>query len=271
MSAPVSFGTGLVFLFDNCKFSESGIKCRRNIEEITMSQFNSDVPSEPFKTSMPTEQPPSGGKRLAVSSLVLGICGLIPLLGFFTAILGITLGAVSLVKRRAGTGLAIGGIVTGSVGIMIMLAQLIAFAILLPSISFGSVEDALQVSCRYNLHAIGHALQMYSVDKDGKFPPNLQVLVSGDYIESDAFFCPSAEQSNGKESGSDYFYLPPSSAGDDPMKIIACDLKSNHKGGRNVLKLDGCVEFLSDENFRWELEMLPCNSAFAEALRQKER
>ena len=158
----------------------------------------------------------------------------------------------------------------GFVASFLVLGMGIMFAILVPALTRAR-EDARQTVCFANLRAIGFALRMYSVDKDGKFPPNLQVLVSEDYgLDSETLRCPNVKRNNGKKVASDYFYLPPASIIDDHRKIIACDLKSNHRKGRNVLYLDGHVEFLNNDDFRAELK-LPYNSAFAEALRQKER
>jgi len=53
------------------------------------------------------------GVGLAVTAMVLGICGIIPVLGIVTGLAGVILGAVVLSRRRRGKGMAIAGIVCG--------------------------------------------------------------------------------------------------------------------------------------------------------------
>ena len=67
-----------------------------------------------------------------------------------------------------------------------------------------------------------------------------------------------------------YFYLPPTAAEPSPETILACDLAVNHGGeGRNLVKLSGRVDWLTEEQFQAELAK-PHNAEFAAALREAE-
>jgi len=71
----------------------------------------------PTAPAMPAERPEEGGIGLEVTSLVLGILGFcIPLVGLVAIILGV----IALARGRTrGKGLAIGGIVTGALALVL--------------------------------------------------------------------------------------------------------------------------------------------------------
>lgn len=84
---------------------------------------------------------PTPSSALAIASLILGIIGLLTGLMFFGAVLGLVgviLGIVALVKVKNGTasgkGMAIGGIVTGALG-MIAAAAMMVLGIVPASLS----------------------------------------------------------------------------------------------------------------------------------------
>ena len=92
---------------------------------------------------------PTPSSALAIASLILGIIGQLTGLMFFGAVLGLVgviLGIVALVKVKNGTasgkGMAIGGIVTGALG-MIAAAAMMVLGIVLAS---QCVENAVQDS-----------------------------------------------------------------------------------------------------------------------------
>ena len=103
---------------------------------------------------------------MATASLVLGICSII--FSILTALPALILGTVALVKinnsagRLKGSGLAIGGIVTGAV------LTLISVPLLLPAIS-AAREAAFRNVSLNNMKLIGLALQQH-VDMQRSFP-----------------------------------------------------------------------------------------------------
>ena len=114
-------------------------------------------------------------KGMAIASLLLGIIS-IPTLGliFVGGIVGIILGVLALGKIKsdpahyAGKGLAIAGIVTSSLSILIAIPGIIA-AIAIPNLT-RSQQVAREVTALHEVMTIGQAQVLYSVSKgDGKF------------------------------------------------------------------------------------------------------
>lgn len=100
----------------------------------------SGLPSYP---RYPDEASPAGSpihaprrnNPLAIASLVCGCCGIIPFIGFIAAVVGVVLGAVARhqTSRSGGTeggqGLALAGIIVGSIFIVVGLAVIIVGAV----------------------------------------------------------------------------------------------------------------------------------------------
>ena len=200
---------------------------------------------------------------MAVAALILGICGLVPVLGAVPALLGIILGILVLAGRRGGRGLAIGGMVTGAVSLLLVQVALMV-AILLPTL--GSARGlARRAVCQSNLYNVAMAVQVYMNSNDDLAPADLQSVVDGGFLPGQLLECPS----EGTRGNVDYFYfrLPADAPGNS---LMVCDLKGNHGGeGRNVLLLDATVKWLSEAEFRDELAQ-PQNADFAKALAEVE-
>ena len=71
--------------------------------------------------------------NLAVSSLVLGILTLVffwvPYLAIITGIIAVIQGIINVAQRRAGQGMAVAGIVTGALGVLISLFLVFLFLV----------------------------------------------------------------------------------------------------------------------------------------------
>lgn len=235
-----------------------------------MTQAPSPMP--PIGQDPAPAAPAQGSRKMAGAALGLGISALIPCLGVVTGIIGIILGIVALVKRKAGQAMAIAGIAVGGFGMLV--AQLIGVTILVPVVMAGR-DAAQRVACSSNMTVIGANIHMYRGEHD-KYPPDLAELVSEGLIPEVTCHCPSASEGtarslplkDGGEISSNYFYLPPA-ADADPGTMVMCDYRGNHADGRNVLYLDGSVHFLKEGVFHSQLA-LPQNAAFAEALREVE-
>ena len=146
------------------------------------------IPRPGFGTSGPiTAQPPQ--ESLAIASLVLGILGLVAI-PFIASVAGVICGHIALgkIKRAAGAlggrGLAIGGLVTGYLGIAFCLlaAAVIAIAFTALVKSSGPVREQItsgietfaSVASATQIHA---SCSAYAEANDGKFPPTLETLV----------------------------------------------------------------------------------------------
>lgn len=230
-------------------------------------------PPVPPAAQYPPVAPVKGSQAMAGAAMGLGISALIPCLGFVPGIIGIILGIVALVKRKAGQGMAIAGIAVGALGILI--AQSIGVTILVPVIMAG-IGESQRTVCQSNVNVIGRSIDRYRQDHDGKYPADLAELVSEGLLAEGAFRCPGASEGtarslplkDGGKINSNYFYLPPP-ADADPETMVLCDYRGNHTDGRTVLYVDGNVEFVEEGVFLRQLA-LPPNAAFAAALREAE-
>lgn len=161
-------------------------------------------------------------------------------------------------RLRANRWLA-GGI---AVTVLTPTLYLITFAVLVLYVE----RMVSQIHCSSTLRQIGLAIQMYSDDNGGAFPPDFHAIASTQDITPEAFICPSpdcadklpanyvrpiAPQSQPlivqSTSTCSYFLIQPSNGqlkGLDRDKVIAFEKLRNHPHGMNVLIADGSVEWL---------------------------
>ena len=224
----------------------------------------SDLP--PGAPPVTETQPLQGEPRvcpLAVVSLVLGV---LLCLGCVTGVPAVVCGHIALGQiRRAGgaltgRGLAIGGLVTGYASIALTIVMALVMALAMPA-RLHARDEACEVACASNLHTIGSGCMQYAETHDGRLPDRLsQLYRQGFIMDLEVFVCPAT----GRESPSpdlidewtDYEYVAGLATSDDVQSIVACDKDGNHRGGRNVLYLDGHVE--------WEPRGCCCTSAPAD-------
>ena len=124
----------------------------------------------PLPAAAPRPASPAPTSGMAITSLVLGILGLITC--GITAIPGLILGLVSLAKinrsggRLGGNGLAIGGICVS--GAMLLIVPLFA-AMLLPALN-SARGAARAASCSSNLRQLGLAMALYADTNHDRMP-----------------------------------------------------------------------------------------------------
>jgi hypothetical protein len=122
-------------------------------------------PPIPLATAKPAET-----SRMATSSLVLGILGFVTC--GITAIIGLVLGIVSMVKinrepgRLKGKGVAQAGIIVSSIALLLM----VIIGVLAPTIIKTGRAKTDSLGCLINLKQISLAARMYSMDHDNVFP-----------------------------------------------------------------------------------------------------
>jgi hypothetical protein len=196
-------------------------------------------------------------KGLAIAAMVLGLCGLVPFLGVLPALVGVVLGIVSLATARPGKGMAITGIVSGSLGLLFTFSSVWMHA-------GGSRTLANQSMCLSNLRSLGNAAEIYKNNNNYVPAANLNVLVLNHYASNALLKCPSKKSS----TGVDYFYFPLKDSA-PYTAFMACDLAGNHKDGRGVVTAGISAKFLSEKDFQAALT-LPENTAFAAALKAAE-
>ncbi len=88
-----------------------------------MSDYYNNDPN--YTGQYPMNQPQPQKQGLSIASMVLGICGFlawcIPLLGFPVSITGLVLGIVGM--KKGGRGMAIAGIITSAITLVLTLAN----------------------------------------------------------------------------------------------------------------------------------------------------
>jgi len=194
------------------------------------------------------------GSGLALAALILGMAALIPVLGVALAAAAVGCGIVALARGTAARGMAVAGITLAVFGIVEAPAMILLVRI--------PARQAERSRCAANLTDIGRGYLLYETAHRVP-PPDAETLIAAGTDER-LFRCPSARAGRAR----DYFYRPPP-PGADAKTLVACDLRGNHPGGRNVLDRTGSVRWLSDGDFRAELA-LPRNARFAAALRKAE-
>jgi len=149
-------------------------------------------------------------------------------------------------RRLKGHGLATAGVVI-SMAWFVVLAAFFFHGNILPQI-LTAQRERLSERCSANLSAVASAIESYRADHENTFPPDLQALADGGYIEVEKLRCPCADgpfdPSRVDETGG-YSYRPfaPPAA---PTVPLAWDSEPRHGNPdsprANVLYLGGRVE-----------------------------
>lgn len=104
---------------------------------------------------------------------------------------------------------------------------------------------ANRLNCTWNLRKISLGLHAYAADHDDAFPPSLAALYPNYVDDEKAFDCPAGKIIGNKEK-TDYEYIAGLTEKSDPKDLIAQDIEGNHKrAGKNVLRINGSVEWAS--------------------------
>jgi len=112
---------------------------------------------------------------LAIASLVCGLFFIIPILGAITGVIAIILGIIALVQisknkeTLKGNGMAISGIIMGTIGIIIIPIIALLAAIAIPNLLRArvSANDALAQS---TLRSLSVASEKFSTANEGSYP-----------------------------------------------------------------------------------------------------
>lgn len=195
---------------------------------------------EPMLAGMGVSAQPKGS-GMAITSLVLGIIGLVPCFCAIPSLLAAIFGGIALMKDTAAKGLAIAGLVLGLMGFLI---APISVALYLPAIQ-AAREAARRASCTVKLKNIGLEIATYQQSHNGDFPASLDDL----HLPELALQCPSE---NTPGPSPDYVYAPPVEK-DSSSAMIACDITVNHINMRNVLFSDGHTMSMPEDEFQQDL------------------
>ena len=112
---------------------------------------------------------------LAVLSLVFGCFFIIPFLGVLFSIPAVILGIAALVaiskegNNLKGKGLAIGGIILGVLGIVIISFVALLSVVAIPNLLRARIS-ANDYSAKANIRTISTAIETYAISNNGKYP-----------------------------------------------------------------------------------------------------
>jgi serine/threonine protein kinase len=207
------------------------------------------APGTPPPPPPPPATPPKRARGLAITSLVLGIIGLVPILGMATGVIGLALGITALVKRTTSKGVAVAGTVIAGIATLMIPLHI---AMLMPVITTAKFGANTAV-CMTNLKTIGVGIAGYQQKHNGAYPANLDVLVKEGLLSSKTLQCPLHAGAKGVSS---YEYARP--AGTSAEGILAWD-RIPHRAfgkkiaGRNVLNADLSVRYVNEEFFQQAL------------------
>lgn len=228
---------------------------------------------------LPSAPPPAAAKTsgLAITSLVLGILG--ALTCGVTALFGLILGVVALVKVKGsrgtvgGSGLALAGIIVS--GFFLLMIPIMA-AMLLPAFA-SAKQKAQEIKCLNNVKQLAVAVRIYEADNKDQFPPAatwcdaIQSMVGSEMV----FRCPAGDPNrrchyayNAKLNGVEESKVNPETvmlfeaeggwnASGGPELMLT---RPRHRNGRivNVAFADGHVEAVTASRLgtlRWEPEL----------------
>jgi hypothetical protein len=180
-------------------------------------------------------QPEGKTSGMAIASLVLGLLGFCGI----TALVGLILGIVALIRirhsagRLKGGGLAIAGMAVS--GGMLLFALPIMAGLLLPALAKAK-HKAQNINCANNARAVALAVRLYADENEGKCPPavNWCDAVQNNVPAPRYFQCPQrrGEQSgfgfNAKLAGRTLSSIPP-----DTVMLFEADGGWNFSGGSN--------------------------------------
>ena len=192
------------------------------------------MPGQPYAQLTP---PQNSGT--AIASLVLGCLGFLTC--GLTAIPAVICGHLALshigksAGRLTGSGMAIGGLVTGYLSslLFVICGVAVLAGMALPVV--GAVKDnARQAQAVSQLKSIGAVCRLYAEDNGGKFPAKLEDLVPK-YLDGKILINPLAEP--GGDRSFQYFG---GSTADPADKILAATALLRHK--RCLLHVDGSAE-----------------------------
>ncbi len=208
---------------------------------------------------MAIEKEQTATSGLAVASLIVGILGMFcPFL--VLSLIGLILGIVGLNKIRRqgmkGRPLAIAGILTSCLGVVMFFVVAILAALLYPALASARTK-ARQTMELNQLKQIGMAIFIYSDDFESRTPPDMAAIV--DYLGgTEVLISPTRQDrtpptlAEVREGRIDYVYRRPAEklmqVEDVSVTVIAHGKPENFENALCVLFADGHVEVYNDGN-----------------------
>ncbi len=246
------------------------VTCPLCQQVVTVPVMAPAVPSAP-----PTDTRWAGATQpvrqgLAVTSMVLGILGLLTACVPILSIIALVLGIVALVKASqrpaeyGGKGFAIAGVCLGGLSLVLLPVMLLLGSILLPSLAKAR-ELAKRSVCTANLLGFAKGMEIYANQYGGQYPPDVEALLTSGLAQPTMFACPSGSPDVDYTAPqykytpgqpippklkevmhSCYQYIPGQTSNTNPGNVLMYEKKECHSGeGGNVLFGDDHVEWIT--------------------------
>jgi type II secretory pathway pseudopilin PulG len=193
-----------------------------------LPEFHADLQAA-NPPALPPAAPAGQETALAVTSLVLGILA-VACFGPLTGLPAVITGHMARSRARkspavyGGEGLALGGLITGYIGLAVSGVAIMA-ALLLPALAKAK-ERAQTIQCVNQMKSIGLALRMYASDHGDAFPPNL-ASASNELSTAKILICPAdrqrvppADWSSATAENISYEYTRPEAGGERPGEVM---------------------------------------------------
>lgn len=200
-------------------------------------------------TPPPITTPQTSG--LAITSLVLGI--LVFCTVGLTAIPAVICGHIALSQigkssgRTTGSGLAIGGLVTGYFGLLLLVISVISLLAGIALPVFGEVKERGNLTKALSeAKQIGIACRLYASENEGKFPAKLEDLVPDYLPDPEILACKYPDPKN--PVAFEYFG---GTDEDEPKKVLLSSPAVPGKG-RVFIYVDGSGEAKSRQQLKRE-------------------
>ena len=214
----------------------------------------------------------------ATASIVFAAIGL--LVPVLPGLLAILFGFVAVRRVRpsqSGGGLAIGGIVIGTMSLILHGSLFYGYVmpryhIALPKFSLpslprlssaaptGSGSATLEARCAENLKRIGEGMKRYAAEHEGRFPDSLEAAVASKLVSADWLVCPASDDTTapGETAAAQsqklaepghvsYRYVGGRLTASSPAEcVLIYESPGRHGTGMHVLFVDGRVQTIGD-------------------------
>lgn len=126
--------------------------------------------------------------------------------------------------------------------LLVLVIVLIVGAMMTPFIRYSRIKRE-KIECANNLREIGLAMYIYAREHDGEFPPAVKTLYEERYLADSEIMDCRASKKTGTPDAPDYLYTGGLSVRSPALDYLVRDKADNHPGGKNVLFVNGSVEW----------------------------
>lgn len=198
-----------------------------------MTQMPPNQQPQPAATAAAHPRP---GKGLSVAAIILGALGIIPVLGWLTALIGLILGIIAVVKKAP---MAIAALIVPIAGGLAGI--LVASMILIPALS-AARGKARETVAAVRVQATVRAINMFESETN-RYPRSLDELIENGTLKERDIHLEDEE-----DPATRFIYIPPQGTPDSDT-ILVVTPPTDWFDARVVGFADGTVKSLTAEEF----------------------